>query len=108
MKENQVDVRQLAGRIAKLERQNRFFKWGGLLAVVVLALVLGAGLRAQEMQTPSPYRGNTIEAQRFLLKNSSGRILGEWAATPDGGALALYSPDGKVIWSSEPRIHIQE
>ncbi|HEV2206341.1 MAG TPA: hypothetical protein VGR36_07365 [Candidatus Acidoferrales bacterium] len=102
MEEKQLDVRQLAGRIAKLERQNRLLKWGGLLAIVVLALLLGAGLRAQEAQ--SPYRGNTISAERFLLKSGNGKILGEWSATPGGGAIALYSPDGKVIWSSEPRI----
>lgn len=106
MDENRTNMQQLAGRIAKLERQNRFWKWGGLSALVLLAMSLVAGVRAQEVRDQMPYRGNTVEAQRFLLKGSNGKVLGEWSSTAGGGAIALYSPDGKVIWSSEP--HIQE
>jgi hypothetical protein len=106
MNENRTDIQQLAGRIAKLERQNRFWRLGGLLALLMLALSLVAGLRAQDVRSQMPYRGNTVEAQRFLLKGSDGKILGEWSASSraGGGAIALYSPDGKVIWSSAPRI----
>ncbi|HTU32528.1 MAG TPA: hypothetical protein VMF66_01855 [Candidatus Acidoferrum sp.] len=101
MDENLSGVHQLAERIAKLERQNRFWKIGGLLAIILLAFSVVAGLRAQEAPA---YSGRTIEAERFLLKGADGRVLGEWSATRGGGALALYSPDGKVIWSSVPRI----
>lgn len=102
MSENLSDIHQLAERIVRLEQQNRFWKIGGLLAIVLLASSLVAGLRAQEAQ--APYRAKTIEAERFLLKGPAGKVLGEWSATQGGGALALYSPDGKVIWSSAPRI----
>lgn len=104
MNENRTEIHQLAGRIARLERQNRFWKLGGLLALVMLALSLVAGLRAQETQAQMLLRGRTVEAQRFLLKGADGRVLGEWSSTMGGGAIALYSPDGKVIWSSAPRI----
>jgi hypothetical protein len=104
MNENRTDVEQLVRRITRLEKQNRFWKWGGLLAIVMLACSLAAGLRAQQVQAQMPYRARTVEAQRFVLKSANGKVLGEWAATPEGGALALYSPDGKLIWSSMPRI----
>lgn len=102
MSENFSDIHQLAERIVRLEQQNRFWKIGGLLAIVLLASSLVAGLRAQEAQVP--YRAKTIEAERFLPKGPDGKVLGEWSAAQGGGALVLYSPDGKVIWSSAPRI----
>jgi hypothetical protein len=104
MNENRNDIQQLAGRIAKLERQNRFWKFGGLLALVLLAFSVVAGVHAQETRAQMPMRARTVEAQRFLLKGADGRVLGEWSSTAGGGAIALYSPDGKVIWSSAPRI----
>jgi hypothetical protein len=104
MNENRTDVEQLVERITRLEKQNWFWKWGGLLAIVMLAFSLTAGLRAQEIQAQLPYRARTVEAQRFVLKSGNGKVLGEWSATPGGGALVLYSPDGKLIWSSMPRI----
>lgn len=103
MDDNQADLRKLAGRIAKLERQNRFWKWGAVLMLVMLAFSLVTGLRAQET-AQAPLRAKTIEAERFILRGADGSVQGQWAVTPGGGKLTLWSPDGKVIWSSEPRV----
>ena len=57
----------LAERVAQLEKQNRLFKRIGLILTVLLG---GATLVAAQE------RGNlrTIEAERFLLKDTNGRI----------------------------------
>jgi len=101
--ETGTEVQELAARIAKLERQNRVWKWGGLLAIALMALSLGAGLYAQESRT-YPIHARSIEAERFILTGADGRVLGRWSVTSSGGLLTLYSPDGKIIWSSVPRI----
>ncbi len=85
MDNERTELQKLARRIGSLERQNRFWKAGGLLAIVLLILSVAAGLRAQEVATQAPYTARTLEAQRFVLKSSDG----EWSATPGGGALAL-------------------
>lgn len=104
MIDNQADFQKLAGRIAKLERQNRFWKWGGVLVLLMLAFSLVTGLRAQEAGAQAPMRAKTIEAERFILRGADGSVQGQWSVTPGGGKLTLWSPDGKVIWSSEPRV----
>jgi len=100
MNPRQIDVEALSGRVAKLERQNRFWKWSGIFALLALALLFVTGLRAQQARNFVPLRATEVEAQHFVLMNRDGVRLGELQATPDGGDLTLYGPTGQVIWTS--------
>lgn len=48
MEQTLPDVSELLGRIVKLERQNRFWKLGGLAALLLMAFSMTAGLRAMD------------------------------------------------------------
>lgn len=98
-----VDLLGLTRRVAKLERQNRFWRFGGLLAVAALAFSLTAEVRAQQGRKEAPLRAESVEAQHFVLIDQNGKTLGELVVSPRGGSLNLYGPDGKVIFSTTPR-----
>jgi len=44
-----------------------------------------------------------VESEHFLLKDESGATRGEFTMTPLGPVLNLLGPDGKIIWSTNPR-----
>jgi len=84
----------LESRVANLEKQNRWLKAGGALAgfAVVCVLILGAS-----------NAGNTVEAQRFVLKNAKGELRAE-LALPDGEypIFKLVSPNGSKVTEISP------
>jgi hypothetical protein len=122
----------IVARIGRLERENRRFKRG---AIVFLVMIASVGLMAQTRQTPSqkpkgrapaapapaaPAGPTAVEAQGFILKDSSGRIraeLGMAGSTPSlkfrdesGSALVTLSlnseaPGGPVLLLSDPQHH---
>ncbi|MGH9688281.1 MAG: hypothetical protein ACRD5K_14450 [Candidatus Acidiferrales bacterium] len=101
-----MDERQeLMERVGRLERQNRFWKIGGIAAIGALAVSLTATLWAQERVLPRgaerPLRVQTVESEHFVLKDSAGATRGEFTVTPTGPVLELLGPDGKVIWSTK-------
>lgn len=77
----------LEARIVRLEKQNRWLRAGCLVAglIVVCAIAMGQS-RA----------GNTVEAQRFVLKSAKGEVRAE-LTTLDGDypRLCLRSPNGE-------------
>jgi hypothetical protein len=125
----------IVARIGRLERENRRFKRG---AIVFLVMIASVGLMAQTRQSaPAPSQkpkgrapaapapaapaGPTaVEAQGFILKDSNGRIraeLGMAGSTPSlkfrdesGSALVTLSlnseaPGGPVLLLSDPQHH---
>ena len=99
-----VHFQVLVERVAKLERQNRYWKLGSLTAVLVFALSLAVSLRAQEDHmniAPSP---KSIEAQAFVLKDSDGIKRGEFTVVNGVARIDLYSASGKTTWSTKAGI----
>jgi|SRR5579862_164070 len=102
-----TELRLLANRIAKLERQNRFWKVSGVLVALALASLLAVGVRAQQEWPRTTQRAKLIEAEAFVLTDASGVTKGEFSAKDGNPVLQLYGPMGKVIWSTNPRMVIQ-
>ena len=74
----------LAGRLERVERENRRLKALGLVAVAILASVILMG------QARPP---RAVEAERFILKNAAGAELGGFIVDDDGRpALIMLSP----------------
>jgi len=63
---------------------------GGLAIVLVAVAMTTMGLA----QSGS---GRTVEASRFLLRDSSGRIRGQWIAQEDSSGLSLYDAQEKPV-----------
>src|SRR5690242_1691090 len=102
-----TQLQLLANRIAKLERQNRFWKIGGVLAALALASLLAVGVRAQQ-EWPRPMeRAKVIEAGAFVLTDANGVTKGEFSTKDGNPILELYGPTGKLIWSTNPRVVTQ-
>ena len=100
-----VNLQGLVDRVVRLERQNRFWKLGGVLAVSALALSLVVGARAQQPETKyTPEIPKAIEAQSFLLRDASGAKRGELGLENGVPKIELYNSSGKVTWSTNPRM----
>jgi hypothetical protein len=84
----------LEARVVRLEKQNRWLRATCLIAglCVVCGLALGQS-RA----------GNTVEAQRFVLKSARGEVRGE-LSTLDGDypRLSFRSPNGEKETELDP------
>jgi hypothetical protein len=103
---SEADLQVLIERVGKLERQNRRWKLGSILAAIVLAFSVAAGTRAQQ-EHDQPLRAKTVEAETFLLKDSDGVTRGDLTVTNGVPVLQLYNANGKVFWSTTPRLLIQ-
>jgi hypothetical protein len=86
------DLEAILERLEKLERQNRWPKRAGVAALVLLASTLLAGFATQR---PAKHPGDpeTVEAQRFVLKNARGDIRAELSL--DDGEPRLVLRDGQ-------------
>src|SRR5258708_8408856 len=84
----------LESRVIRLEKQNRRLRAGCVLAglAVVCALTLGFFTA-----------GNTVEAQRFVLRSAKGEVRAE-LTTLDGDypRLSLLSPNGEKVTELRP------
>jgi hypothetical protein len=98
-----ADCKGLLARIMKLERQNRLWKTGVLLMLLVTLLSLTTGVTAQG--DPGVRATKTsVEAQAFILKDSAGAMRGKMTVDGDRHPLLeFYDLDGNVIWSTEAR-----
>ena len=90
MKEPDLDT--VTRRLERLERDARWWKVFGSIAVGLLALVvlMGATTVADE-----------VRATRFLLVDKAGKLRAGLGVRADGSpGLALFDKDGKVIWKA--------
>ena len=77
----------LARRLDRLERENRRLKRLGALALIGLAALTIMG------QTASAPVANTIEAERFILRDASGNARASLGVRPDGTAALALADD---------------
>lgn len=77
----------LEARVIRLEKQNRWLRAGYLVAGLTAVCVLAMG---------QSKAGNTVEAQRFVLRSAKGEVRAE-LTTLDGEypRLSLRSPNGE-------------
>jgi hypothetical protein len=91
----------LIERVRILEAQSRRWKTASFAAVLAVVLILGAslanGVLAQGNPPPTP---QTLSAQSFELKDSSGNIRGRLSMKSERPVLELYDQTGKVIWTT--------
>jgi hypothetical protein len=82
-----MELESLVKRMEILERQNRFFKAAGtaVLFVSCAALLIG--------QVTAP---RTVEAERFVLRDSDGIERASLEVTNDGPRFAMYGSDHKL------------
>lgn len=78
----------LAERVARLERENRRLRWGGLVAFGCLTLVvIFAGADA----------GKVIEAEKVILRDGKGQMRALFEVKPSGEpGLSLFDDKGKT------------
>ena len=91
MKASAIDIQGLAIRITELERQNRRWKIGGLLMLVLFTLLLAVNVKAQKGGKGSS-TGKTLEAQAFALKDADGTLRGLLGAPGSTLAGSLSCP----------------
>jgi hypothetical protein len=84
------DLRVMAQRLEKLERQNRRLMKGGVLALAILFSIVWMG------QAP-PRKLRPVEADRFILKDPTGKKRAELMMEETGPGLVLYDFTGKRI-----------
>src|SRR3989441_9612261 len=80
------DSIDLAQRIERLERQNRLFKGAAMAVVLAIVAVVVMGQAAP--------RTSTVEAQKFVLKDKTGKIRAVLGEGPDN-EIGLLVYDGK-------------
>lgn len=98
------ECNDLLVRLARLERQGRFWKIAGLLMLLATAFSLTANLRAQGDPGVRAEK-TTVEARTFLLKDSAGNMRGKMTVDGDRHPLLeFYDLDGKVIWSTDSHV----
>ena len=100
MTTTEVDVQELALRVRALEKQNRRWKIASLLALLLFAFSVTAGLRAQGETEPTLLRAKNVEAQGFVLRDAAGTVRAALRMKGDRPVLELYDSFGRVIWST--------
>ena len=76
-------------RLQKMEREYCFYRLAGVAIVISVAALVAMG------QTKRPVISKTIESERFVLRDSAGRLRGGLAVDRDGVArLALADEKG--------------
>ncbi len=89
---NDPTMETLARRVERVERENRRLKQVGVVALAVVATVV---LMGQLPQTPVGKVHKTIEAERFLLRDSTGKTVAAFGVRRDGLGRGLVILDKK-------------
>jgi hypothetical protein len=96
--DSQPDVKSLFERIERLERQNRWIKRMGTVAVLSVAVLLVSGQAKVDTK-------KIVEANEFVLKDTNGAVrarlgMGLVFTMKNGPSLVLYDGDGvqQRVW----------
>ena len=84
---NEPTMETLAQRLDKVERENRWLKQAGVVALALIAALVLMGHVVGE---------KVIEAERFVLIDSSGDTRAVLAVPEGGSGLYLYDKKGKM------------
>jgi len=96
-------IETLARRLDRVERENRWLKRAGVVALAVMAASIAASvvmepfIADREAQKVHPrVRARVVEAEKFVVKDTTGKIRAN-LSTGDGGSvgIGLYDLDGK-------------
>lgn len=100
MTTSQNDLEQLTNQVARLQRQVALLKRSGMMIIGVVLAVFVFGQAAPVLSQPAGNR--VVEAEKFVLKDSKGRVRGEWevedfpAIEGNRVILRLRNSEGKV------------
>jgi hypothetical protein len=87
---DETQIQEILERLARVEQQNRRFKQGGILLVVLACCLL---ISAQGVQKP-----RIVEAEQFLLRDAAGHVVGLWGSsappTQPGPVLVMFTEKG--------------
>ncbi|HTC94266.1 MAG TPA: hypothetical protein VK699_12570 [Terriglobales bacterium] len=91
---NSEKWKDLESRLSSLEKQNQMLRVGLIILGLITMCIMTLG---------SSHAGNTVEAQRFVLKNAKGDVRAE-LTTLDGDypRLTLLSPNGEKVTELSP------
>lgn len=88
---NIQQLEALAGRLDRLERENRLLKRAGLAAIGLIAAVVLMG------QAQPSHVAKMVEAERFLVRDATGKPRATLGLLPDGSpSLNLIDKDGNI------------
>jgi len=76
----------LSLRVAKLERQLKFWR----VAVVLLAVVIAVSVVGRLTALPTQSEAAAVTAHEFNLVNKSGRVIGHWGAIPNDSDFPVF------------------
>ena len=103
---NEPTMDPLARRLDQVERENRWLKQAGVLALAVIAAVVLMGQAASKLAPPGK-PGKVIGAEQFIVHDARGGVRATLGTLPDGTVrLVLYDRgnpgDTRVILSAGP------
>jgi hypothetical protein len=102
MNDQTQEVQAILKRIDALERQNYWIKRAGLLGVLlaIAAVTMGQARPSRTMEA------RIVEAERFVLKDMSGRIRAEMVVNEIGPTFRMYDSKGEdqVAIGTDPKI----
>lgn len=93
---NETLTRPLVQRLERVESENRRLKRIGVLAVLGLGALMLLGQATPSAITPAVPAAKVIEAEKFVLRDPTGRERAELSVLADGSpTLGFVDPDGK-------------
>jgi hypothetical protein len=94
----EADYQHLVARIKKLEARDRSWTALGLLVLLTLGLSLTANVTAQQKAQEVFVHATTVEAQTFLLRDTTGSVMGRLTVRDSKPLLETYDATGKLTW----------
>ncbi len=99
-------MKTLARRLDKVERENRWLKRSGVVALAVIAAIVLMGQAASKLAPPGK-PGKVVGAEQFIVHDARGGVRAELGTLPNGTVrLVLYDRgnpgETRVILSAGP------
>ncbi len=103
---SEATIESLARRVDKVERENRWLKRAGVIALAVIAAIVLMGQAASKLAPPGK-PGKVVGAEQFIVHDARGGVRAVLGTLPDGTVrLVLYDRgnpgETRVILSAGP------